>query len=185
MDNDPARLIRALRDMPAPQPRPGFVDRALANAAKARPGTFETRRTGGGRVVDSLWETWLGAAIGAAAAAALALFSLRPVVPTLPVERSVTLALHEARNIGVLIDSDRNIEDATIRIAITGGVALDGFENEHEINWQTNLERGSNLLSLPIVSQSAGHGRLVAIVEHTGKTRRVAVNFTVNEPGAS
>lgn len=179
VNDDSDRLIQALRDMPAPEPRPGFVDRALANATdngRAAAGS----RSGGLRKFVGRRETWLGAAIGAVSAAAVALLLLRPIHQTSPDESGITLALNEARNVDVLIESERTLEDATIHITVSGGVVLDGFENEREIEWQTNLEQGGNLLSLPVVARSAGSGRLIAVVEHDGKTRRVAVNLKVN-----
>ena len=54
---------------------------------------------------------------------------------------------------------------------------LDGFDDERQIDWQADLERGSNLLSLPVVARSAGKGRLVAVIEHEGRTRRVAIDL--------
>lgn len=190
VNNDTEALIQALRGMPTPAPRPGFVDRVLANAARIASSAVTEPRPPQSRYerlhhVATRWETWFGAALGGAAAAALTLFLLKPVAPDHSGGRGITLALNETRDIDVLIESERDLADATIRIAVTGGVALDGFENEHEIDWRTNLERGSNLLSLPVVARSAGGGRLVAVIEHDGKTRRVTINLTVSDVEAS
>lgn len=189
MNDDTEALIKALRGMPTPAPRPGFVDRALANAVRVASNAAQPhpRQLHYGRLRQAAtrWETWFGAALGGAVAAALTLFLLKPVAPGPSGERSITLALNETRDIDVLIESERDLADATIRIAVTGGVALDGFENEHEIDWRTDLERGSNLLSLPVVARSAGGGRLVAVIEHDGKTRRVTINLTVSDAPVS
>jgi len=64
-------------------------------------------------------------------------------------------------------------------------VALNGLENEHIIEWRADLERGSNLLSLPVVALRAGAGQLVAVIEHGGKTRTVMIDLTVNDRGGS
>lgn len=185
MSDDDIILTQALRDMPAPEPRPEFVDRALTHAAMGKVGKTAPARFMGLRHLAGRRETWFGAAIGAACAVAVALLLFRPIQPAPTDERSITLALNEARNVDVLIESERTLEDATIRIVVTGGVVLDGFDNEREIDWQTNLEPGSNLLSLPVVARNAGNGRLVAVIEHDGKTRRVAVNLKVNDAGVS
>ena len=157
VNNDTEALIQALRGMPTPAPRPGFVDRVLSNAARIannsatepRPRQSHYERL---HHAATRWETWFGAAVGGAAAAAVTLFLMKPVTPDPSGGRSIALALNEMRDIDVLIESERDLADATIRIAVTGGVALDGFESEHEIDWRTNLERGSNLLSLPVVA---------------------------------
>jgi hypothetical protein len=188
VSNDSDALIRGLRAMDAPEPRPGFVDRALANATGVSASRHASDQASSKRYdwrhVAMSWETWLGAVMGGAVAAALTVVLMRPAAPH-PGEQAITLALNEVRNIDVLIDSDRELQDATIRIAVTGGVALDGLANDHIVDWHADLGRGPNLLSLPVIARKAGDGQLVAIVEHDGKTRTVMINLTVSDPGAS
>ena len=182
-ENDFQTLREALRRMPTPEPRPGFVERAFAQAAQqqapqavAPPGrlrSFATR-----------WETWAGAALGGAVAAALMLVLLRPV-DTSNSPQPLALTLHEARNVDVLIDSDRELKGATIRVAASGSIVLDGFDDERQIDWQADLERGANLLSLPVVARAAGKGKLVAVIEHEGRTRQVAIDLSVVDPQSS
>lgn len=181
MDKDADILRRALKRIPAPEPRPGFVDRAFANAtaqataqskAEAQPARSRLAHLAG------RWETWVGAALGGAVATLLTLMLLRPMDST---PADITLALNEMRDIEVLIDSERALDDATIRIVASGSVALDGFDNEREIDWQAQLARGNNILSLPVVARAKGAGQLVAVVEHGGRTRRVTVNLTVRD----
>ena len=183
-DDDFQTLRQALRRMPTPEPRAGFVERALARAAaqqRAAQASLPARL----RRFVSRWETWAGAALGAAVAAAVTLILLRPVDSTVSPQPQLALTLNETRNIDVLIDSERELKDATIRIAATGSIALDGFDDEQHIDWQADLERGSNLLSLPVVARTAGKGQLVAVIEHEGRTQRVAIELTVIDPKAS
>jgi hypothetical protein len=177
-------LRQALRRMPTPEPRAGFVERALARATAQQ---RETQALLPARLRRFLsrWETWAGAALGAAAAAAVAFFLLRPLDSTFGEQPQLALTLHQTRNVDVLIDSERELKGATIRIAATGSIALEGFDDEKHVDWQADLERGSNLLSLPVVARTAGKGRLVAIIEHAGRTRRVAVELMVIDPEVS
>lgn len=181
------RLLQLLQDMPVPGPRPGFMDRAFAQATSGPAPVFRRADAPTTRMqrVFARWETWFGIALGAAAAAVVAVFLLRPPASTSSPAQEITMALNEARDIDVLIDSERDLEGATIRVAVTGSVALNGFDNDREIGWQTRLDRGSNLLSLPIVARSSGGGRLVATVEHNGRSRRVVVNLMVRDPDVS
>jgi hypothetical protein len=186
VDNEAEGLRQALRRMPVAEPRPGFVDRVLANATAIEPAARQpTRAPGRLRHLATRWETWMGAALGGAVAAALTIFLLNPIGRRSTPAEAITLALHEARDVDVLIDSDRALTGATIRIAVTGGVALDGFENEHEIRWQADLERGSNLLSLPLVARTTGKGQLVATIEHAGRTRQVIIALDVRDKEVS
>jgi hypothetical protein len=85
------------------------------------------------------------------------------------------LALNESREVPLVIDSERQLDGATIRILVTGSVSLTGYDQQHEVEWQTSLTRGANLLSLPVTARETGEGRIVAEIEHQGKTRRVSV----------
>jgi hypothetical protein len=180
VDTHSETLRQALKRLPAPEPRPGFVDRALANAT-SQPAARARKRSMGLVHLVSRWETWIGAALGGAVAAVLTLILLRPVEQPAPTPMGISLALNETRAIDVLIDSERELEDATIRIVATGSVVLDGFDNEHEIGWRAHLERGSNVLSLPVMARSTGNGQLVAVIEHGGRTRRMTINLTVRD----
>lgn len=171
MDKDAEILRRALERIPAPEPRPEFIDRAFAKAT----GSASPPRSRLAHLA-SRWETWIGAGAGAAVAIVLMLMLLPPMATREP---GITLALNEMRDIDVLIDSERALDGATIRIVATGSVVLDGFENERQIDWQTHLAKGSNMLSLPVVARSTGAGQLVAVIEHEGRTRQVTVNLTV------
>jgi hypothetical protein len=183
-DDDFQTLRLALRQMPTPEPRAGFVERALARAAAQQRPMQATLPARLGRFL-SRWETWAGAALGAAAAAAMTLILLRPVDTTQGSLPQLALTLHETRNVDVLIDSERELKGATIRIVATGSIALDGFDDSQHIDWQADLERGNNLLSLPVVARTAGKGELVAVIEHQGRTQRVAVALVVIDPKVS
>ena len=137
-DDDFQTLRQALRRMPTPEPRAGFVERALARAA-AQQRTEQASLPARLRRFLSRWETWTGAALGAAAAAAMTLILLRPVDTTESARPQLALTLHETRNIDVLINSERELKGATIRIAATGSIALDGFDDEQHIDWQADL----------------------------------------------
>ena len=181
MSHESDAMSQALRDMPVPEPRPGFVDRVLENATRS--GRRAHAERGALRHVATRWETWFGAAVGGAVAAALTLMVIRPVHE--PSAATITLALHEARAIDVLINSDRELHDATIRVAVTGSVALDGMDNERIVDWRADLDRGVNLLSLPVVARHPGAAQLVAVIEHDGKTQTMTVNLAVSRSEAT
>ncbi len=173
MDQGERRIIEALRHLPAPQPRPGFVDRALARATQ-RPQRH------------SVWpaflnhaETWAGVAAGALLAVAVCFAVWR--APTTSPSQPIKLAVNEVRQIEVLIDAERDLPDTDIRVAAVGGIELDGFDDQQQVNWRANLRRGPNLLSLPVVARNAGDGVLLAVVEHAGKRRSVTVNVRVRD----
>jgi hypothetical protein len=177
MSDELEKLRERLRAMAVPEPRPGFVDRVLTNATAApRPQEQSRIRAALARPL-----TWWAAGTGAVAAS-IAWLVLMSVNTGVPAEPSVTLALHESREVSLVIDSERDLEGATIRLYITGSVALAGYEEQHEIQWLASLNQGANLLSLPVVARTPGEGRVVAEIEHEGRTRRVSVAMHVSEP---
>lgn len=174
MIDDLEKLREGLRAMPVPEPRPGFVERALATASGA-----PAPHMRGIRATLARPTVWWAAGLGAvmASIAWLVVMGMRSDAPR---ESAVSLALNESREISLVIDSERALEGATIRLYVSGGVALAGYEDQREIEWLASLNQGANLLSLPVVARAPGDGRVVAVIEHDGRTRRVSVAMHVS-----
>src|SRR5688572_13809418 len=113
--------------MPVPEPAPGFENRVLAKATAAR-----VVARGGVREAIRQPATWWAAAAGALAAT-LACVALLWKQPDALAGASVVLALNESRDVSLVIDSERALEDATIRLYVTGSVTLAGYEQQQEI----------------------------------------------------
>ena len=175
MVDDLEKLRAGLRDMPIPDPRPGFVDRVLIRATAGTPG----RETRVARSIFKRPATWWAAGAGALAATLVwgVLFWTQSGAPQEP---SVNLALNESREVSLVIDSERDLTDATIRVFVMGSVGLAGYEEQREIEWLTSLTQGANLLSLPVIGLTPGEGSIVAVIEHGGRTRRVSVAMHVS-----
>ena len=161
--------------MPVPEPRAGFEDRVLANAVR---GDVPRRRIG---ATLRRHATWWAAGAGALAAT-LAWVVLIWVKSGAPGEPTLVLSLNESREVPLVINSERELDGATIRISVSGSVALNGYDPQQEVEWQTTLTPGANLLSLPVIARETGDGRIVAEIEHQGKTRRVSVAMHVIAP---
>jgi len=157
--DDRENFRSALRRMPVPEPRAGFEARVLAKATR---GKTRSRRT-------HWWAAGAGALAATIAWVALIWFKGPASEP------SLVLLLNESREVPLVIDSERQLDGATIRILVSGSVDLTGYDQQHEVEWQTTLTRGTNLLSLPVTARETGEGRIVAEIEHQGKTRRVSV----------
>lgn len=185
MNAAPDDLTEALRRLPVPEPTPDFAARVLSRAVAATEGAgVETGRkaqegTHAWRLPRGVWRWWSGALVGAAAA--VLVMVLRPVEP---VPAGVPLVVDESREIMVLIDSERVLEDAVISIHVTGNLTLTGYEFERDLRWRATLDRGSNVVAVPVTALSAGPGRIVAEIEHEGRVRRVAVDV-VAEPATT
>jgi hypothetical protein len=173
--DDLQKLRAGLSAMTVPGPRPGFVDRVLVNASGRK--SPEAR---GFRAAIRRPATWWAAGAGALAAtlAWMALFVHSGDVR----EPNLVMALNESRDVQLVIDAERDLDGATIRLSVTGSAGLAGYGEQHQIEWTTSLTQGSNLLSLPVFARAAGDGRVVAEIEHEGRTRRLSVALHVVAP---
>ena len=75
-------------------------------------------------------------------------------------------AISEPTIMNVAIEADRPLQDATISILLSGDVALDGFGDEREVTWITNLEQGVNRLQLPVIALDASGGKMIVRLDH-------------------
>jgi hypothetical protein len=184
------QLRAALRAMPVPEPRPGFADSALAAAtrAAARP-PQPAPRTARPRWSLASWrrlELWAGATVGAAAAAALAVVLLG--VPERdglePEPAGVRLALYEMREIGLAIDAPTPMPGAMLTVRLEGGIDIVGLGERRELSWQTDLDAGTNVLTLPIIAHSLEDGRLTALVAHGDRQQRLDFKVQVQQARA-
>ena len=204
-------LQTALRELPAPALRAGFADAALA-AATGRAGshagdpaghhTAPVRTPRAPRRRATSWRRprlWIGATVSAAAAAALAVMlwgvptQTRVAPDAVPDVASlggtdsqtpVRLALYEPRDIGLAIEAAQAMPGATLTISLQGGIDLVGFGERRELSWQTDLDAGTNMLSLPIIAHSLEEGTLTAHVEHGEQAQVISVRVRIDAPAA-
>ena len=151
----------------------GAFERALAAAT--------SREAWGARRETRRPAFWLGVGVGGALAAgiAVAVALWLPGVDTPPPAAgapAVVLALNESRDVSVALNSPEPLADAEIRIALSGEIGLRGFAEQRELHWTTDLDRGVNQLTLPIVALGARGGQVVVEVQHGEKRRSFVVD---------
>jgi len=174
-------VLSATAEHPVPEPSARAVERALRAATESSAPRRE-RRVG---FVS-------GAAVGAAAAAALvyAAVSLWPaaVSQTSPglATPSVELALAEVGDVSIAVYSEQPLADAEIQILLSGEIGIAGFDGQRELRWLTPLDRGVNELSLPILALGETGGQIMVAVRGGGQTRSFLVDVkTLTREGGS
>jgi hypothetical protein len=156
--------VRALRDEPLPAADERLIARAVDRALAYEP----ARRYRRGLLT--------GAASGVALAAAIAAIAFGLWLRTLDGEVAgavpeVRLALNEPRDVTVTLESPEPLLGASVRVELRGAVALDGYQGQRELRWSTNLDRGINQLTLPVVALDATGGQVLVEVAHGARRR--------------
>lgn len=82
----------------------------------------------------------------------------------------------EPTMMNVAIEADRPLQGATISILLSGDVQLDGFGEEREITWITNLDEGVNRLQLPVIALDPSGGKMIVRLDHPDTEQVYVVN---------
>jgi hypothetical protein len=156
--------LRPLRDEPAPAPSDRAMERAVEHALASAPAQRYRRGF------------WTGLASGAALAATLAAVAVGAWLAMRGVEAPNTLpevrvALNEPRSVTMTLESEEALADAEVHVELRGAVALDGYAGQRDLRWMTDLARGINELTLPVIALDATGGQVVVEVTHGDKTR--------------
>jgi len=169
-------MLRADREMPIQRVRDGAFQDAI-RAAVAANARVAPRKTG----------FWLGVGVGAALAAgiaAAAVMMLRPISLSPPGAPAVTLAINEERDVDVALSSPEPLSNAEIHVAVSGDIGLRGFAEQRELRWRTDLDRGVNQLTLPIIALGPHGGQVLVEIQHGDKRRAFVVDVRTTAPSA-
>ena len=169
--------LRHLQLELTPAPPDGAFERAVRRAA--RRGPAERYRAG----------FWRGTAVGAALAAGVAVVAVglwlrqEPAAPAAVPE--VRIALNEPRDVTVAVEAAEPLSAAEVRVELRGAIGLEGYDRQRELRWSTDLARGVNELTLPVVVFGAGGGQLLVEVLHGDKRRTFVVDVRAGgaQPG--
>jgi len=191
-------MLKGLRAMPVVEPPEGFADRVLANAYKEAgrqnmPLQQNHHRQGFVR------------GFGSAVAAALAVWVVVGMfpgelpdasdVPELVVASTntneavveqpvVSIVLNTQQTIRLAFASSEALTGAKITIRLPENVALVGYPGHRQLSWETDLKKGDNLLSLPIIATQMAQGELVADIEYEGRVKTLMLNLEIGAEAA-
>jgi hypothetical protein len=168
--------LQMLRDEPAPLFEEAAVERAIDKALTASP---EHRYRRG---------FWSGLASGAALAAAVAALAVaawlsQPATDGAITVPEVRLALNQRSDVTVTLESPEPLLAAEVRVQLRGGVSLDGYAGQRELRWSTDLDRGINQLTLPVVAIDASGGQVLVEITHGDKRRTFVLDVRAAAAG--
>lgn len=184
-DNERA-VLEALRDRQRiPASSPGFQARVLSAAT----GKKASGRHGGGRA-----RAWSTPAFGGAVAAALVLgialgFGLQPggsedrSAPSLAGE-DIDLIAPEPRNVRLAFSSSQALEGVTLTLELPPHVEMASYPGHQQLSWKVDLDKGENVVNLPLNVLFDGQGELVARINDGERTQTFRANLSeFGKPG--
>jgi len=192
-------MLEGLRAMPVVEPPEGFADRVLVNVYKNAATQDVPQRQSHHRQGFAL-------GFGSAAAAALAVWvvvGMSPgelsdtdgvpaqvvastgatngtvVVEEQPVTQApvMSITVNTQQTIRLAFASSESLQGAKITIRLPENVALVGYPGRRQLSWETNLKKGDNLLSLPIIATQIAQGELIADIEYEGRVKTLTLNL--------
>ena len=168
--------MRTLRDEPAPMVDEDAIERAIDRALTTS--SAERYRRG----------FWSGLASGAAMAATIAALAVgvwlfRDGVEAPVAAPEVRIALNQRSNVTVTLESPERLANAEVRIELRGALALDGYAGQRELRWMTDLDRGVNQLTLPVIAIDATGGQVLVEVTHAEKRRTFVLDVRAAATG--
>jgi hypothetical protein len=143
-------VIELLKDVRVPPTSPDFTARVLAratDAGKAPPGRRLPYMAGG--IAASLIVVFV-----------LVSIMIDPARPTAP----IVLIGDQVQTIKVAIESVHSVDSIRMTIDVSDNLEISGYQNRKVISWNTRLEKGTNIIALPVSAIAQGDGEINARV---------------------
>ncbi|MGW8247257.1 MAG: zf-HC2 domain-containing protein [Acidiferrobacterales bacterium] len=172
-------LREGLREMPVLPARENFTREAFAAAVGK--GVSRNKPAPG-------FMHWFGAGFVGAMVAGLVLWSLAttflPSQPH-PAKASFNIALYQPKKISLAFNAPADISNVTVSIELPSQFEVVGHAGRQTLSWQTNLKKGRNILTLPVVAKSEGKGVMIARLSRNKETKTLHILLTSGKPGLS
>ena len=94
---------------------------------------------------------------------------------------NIELQVGEVKNTQVQLTLHQAINRASMRVKLPTHIEIDGYQGVRQLNWQTNLKSGKNLMVLPIQLLEPIDGLIDIEVEHQGITKSFTINVNAVE----
>lgn len=161
-----------LNDLPMEEPAPGFEQRLFAAVNRQYPQPAQHHFKAG---------------FATAIAASLAIwFAVSVFVPstTEPALDVVSIGLHESRKLQLVFTSVNDIGNASMQIELPDNIELLGYPGQKNLAWKTRLDKGQNVLTLPVQALGKVQGELVARVDYGDKQKTYRLRLKTSNDGA-
>lgn len=169
---DARRVKQMLNDLPVEQPAPGFEQRLFAAVKRQYPKPAQHHfKAGFATAVAASLAIWFAASV----------FVPDTGQPTLDV---VSIGLAETRDLKLVFTSVEDIQQASMQIELPDNIELLGYPGQKMLAWKTRLDKGQNVLTLPVQALGKVQGELVATVDYGDKQKTYRLLLKTANGGA-
>lgn len=167
-------LLTDLQNLPVPEPLENFEQRVFSEVGRQHKDSH--REYHGYKYATGF---------AAAAVAGLAIWFVSSMyLPDMQIEQPqmISLAMNQMQTVRLMFDSHKDIQQAQLTIDLPDNMRLDGYPGRKALTWQTSLQKGQNILALPIIAVEQGQGELFARLSYgdTMKTFSVVLKATMD-----
>jgi len=166
------RQQQLLRSLPVPAASGEFKKRVIESAVQGL-----HQQTG-------VKQGYLFKFAAAAMVSALVLwFGLLNVSPQDKSLQNIVMVGDQVRDISLAIDSEQDLDAVVMYVEISDNLELKGLGNKKQVNWTTGLQKGVNVISLPVVGIAKGDGAITTRVQLNGKEKVMQIKTRYKLPG--
>lgn len=96
----------------------------------------------------------------------------------------INLAMNQVRTVKLMFEAPTDLAEVTLSVELPENIELEGYAGQKQLVWQTNLNKGQNILALPIIAIGNGQGELVAQLSYGDKTKQFHLVLKTADDGA-
>jgi hypothetical protein len=169
-------FIDSMQRMPVTPPHPGFLEQALREAQELH----QSNPVRLPAVMKHRVSMWLATGVGGALAASVLVWVIaalpKPVPSGVP---AVEFGLNQTRSIQLAFDTPEAFHGVTLTVVVPANFQIAKHPGQHQLSWRTDLHKGANVLTLPVVAVQTGNGELVARLSNSKQSKSFRVPLSV------
>ena len=96
----------------------------------------------------------------------------------------VNLEVNQVRTVRLVFDAATDLAGVTLSVDLPQNIQLAGYGEQRQLVWQTDLNKGQNILALPVIATGNGEGELMAKLSYGDKTRQFHIVLKAADEGA-
>ena len=169
-------LSDVLKDMPVPAAKIGYEQRMLKFLDKKQ--SKKTQQ-----------QNWFVAGFGSAIAATLTLWLVFSPISILTTNNenigTVNLLVQKKQTVDLVFNLANDLTEATLTLELPEKIEVAGYPGKQQLSWKTSFKKGANRLALPIISNEAQSGFLIARLTNKGTTKTFRIRINTKHPPTS